>query len=59
MTELEQYLAMLHRAGIKLEARAPEDKPGTVVKVYGGYYGFFCEHEFDLSGKLVRVESFE
>lgn len=61
MTELEQYKAMLTRAGIAFEVQ-PLGTPNAsrwVIKVERGYYGFFCEHGFDEQGQLQEVGSYE
>ena len=68
MTELQQFLAMLTRAGVGHGTRTDYNPPGTAVQVEtdhgggdgGGTPGFWVtEFAFDAAGNLTEVESYE
>lgn len=70
MSEKEQFLAMLERAGVPYETHASEKKPGnTVIHIIAadgtgegivhGYWDFYCMWEFDGAGNLVSIGIYE
>ncbi len=58
MTDQDRYLAMLTLARIEWTKGTDQDG-NTVVTVYGGYQGFFCEHRFAPTGELKEVGAYE
>lgn len=58
MTELQQYLAMLKRAGIAY-GLGTDAEGHSIVMIAEGYSGFYFEHEFDADGQLVKVGAYE
>lgn len=55
MTELQQFLAMLTRAGIGHGTRVDDDPPGTAVQVdHEDDQGTITDWWFDRDGRLVQ-----
>jgi hypothetical protein len=60
MTHLQQYTYMLDAASIEYTQEDDYTVDQVVVKVEGGYYGFYCLHSFAMgTEELISVESFE